>query len=173
MRFSRKEYWSGLPCPPPGDLPDPGIAPRSLTLQVDSLLAEPHTILYFWLAFRDSPCCFPAPMSAFDKVFLWTSNTSLAMVSLFLKSDHLILSEFGIMLSATLTKHCMFYTVSYKVLKKLRNIRLKKLILKLYVSYIFKEYAPCFSSTSIKLFTWSISNTVHLFMCVFTWWLRW
>ena len=31
MGFSRQEYWSGLPCPPPGDLPDPGIEPRSLT----------------------------------------------------------------------------------------------------------------------------------------------
>ena len=31
MGFSRKEYWSGLPCPPPGDLPDPGIKPVSLT----------------------------------------------------------------------------------------------------------------------------------------------
>ena len=30
--FSRQEYWSGLPCPPPGDLPDPGIEPASLTL---------------------------------------------------------------------------------------------------------------------------------------------
>ena len=30
MRFSRQEYWSGLPCPPPGDLPDPGIEPSSL-----------------------------------------------------------------------------------------------------------------------------------------------
>ena len=29
--FSRQEYWSGLPCPPPGDLPDPGIEPTSLT----------------------------------------------------------------------------------------------------------------------------------------------
>jgi len=29
--FSRQEYWSGLPCPPPGDLPSPGIEPRSLT----------------------------------------------------------------------------------------------------------------------------------------------
>ena len=27
MGFSRQEYWSGLPCPPPGDLPDPGIEP--------------------------------------------------------------------------------------------------------------------------------------------------
>ena len=30
MGFSRQEYWSGLPCPPPGDLPDPGIEPESL-----------------------------------------------------------------------------------------------------------------------------------------------
>ena len=30
MGFSRQEYWSGLPCPPPGDLPDPGIEPSSL-----------------------------------------------------------------------------------------------------------------------------------------------
>ena len=30
VRFSRQEYWSGLPCPPPGDLPDPGIKPASL-----------------------------------------------------------------------------------------------------------------------------------------------
>ena len=29
--FSRQEYWSGLPCPPPADLPDPGIKPPSLT----------------------------------------------------------------------------------------------------------------------------------------------
>ena len=29
MGFSRQEYWSGLPCPPPGDLPDPGIEPAS------------------------------------------------------------------------------------------------------------------------------------------------
>ena len=32
MEFSRQEYWSGLPCPPPGDLPDPGIEPASLAL---------------------------------------------------------------------------------------------------------------------------------------------
>ena len=40
MGFSRHEYWSGLPCPPPGDLPDPRIEPMSpaaLALQVDSL----------------------------------------------------------------------------------------------------------------------------------------
>ena len=31
MGFSRQEHWSGLPCPPPGDLPDPGIEPASFT----------------------------------------------------------------------------------------------------------------------------------------------
>ena len=31
--YSRQEYWSGMPCPPPGDLPNPGIEPRSPTLQ--------------------------------------------------------------------------------------------------------------------------------------------
>ena len=36
--FSRQEHWSGLPCPPPGDLPNPGVKPRSPALQVDSLL---------------------------------------------------------------------------------------------------------------------------------------
>ena len=38
MRFSRQEYWSGLPCPSPGDLRDPGIEPESPTLQAGSLL---------------------------------------------------------------------------------------------------------------------------------------
>ena len=37
MGFSRQEYWRGLPFPSPGDLPDPGIKPKSPALQVDSL----------------------------------------------------------------------------------------------------------------------------------------
>ena len=41
MEFSIQEYWSGLPFPTPGDLPDPGIKPRSPALQVDFLLSEP------------------------------------------------------------------------------------------------------------------------------------
>ena len=39
--FSRQEYWSGLPFPSPGDLPDPGIKPGSPALQADSLPSEP------------------------------------------------------------------------------------------------------------------------------------
>ena len=41
MGFSRQEYWSGLPLPSPGDLSDPGIEPRSPTLQADALTSEP------------------------------------------------------------------------------------------------------------------------------------
>ena len=41
MGFSSQEYWSGLPCPPSGDLPNPEIEPRSPTLQENSLLSEP------------------------------------------------------------------------------------------------------------------------------------
>ena len=46
MGFSRQEYWSGLPCPPPGDLPDPEIKPSSTvtpSLQADSLPLGPMT----------------------------------------------------------------------------------------------------------------------------------
>ena len=41
MGFPRQEYWSGLPFPSPGDLPDPGIEPKSLALQADFFPAEP------------------------------------------------------------------------------------------------------------------------------------
>ena len=47
MGFSRQEYWSGLPFPSPGNLPDPGIEPRSPALQADALTSEP----------QESPSC--------------------------------------------------------------------------------------------------------------------
>ena len=53
MRFSRQECWHGLPCPLPGDLPNPGIEPRAPALQVDSLPSEqpgkPHLHVYLSL----------------------------------------------------------------------------------------------------------------------------
>ena len=42
MGFSRQEYWSGLLFPSPGDLPNPGIEPRSPALQADALPSEPN-----------------------------------------------------------------------------------------------------------------------------------
>ena len=41
MGFFRQEYWTGLPFPSPGDLPDPGIEPRSPALEADVLTSEP------------------------------------------------------------------------------------------------------------------------------------
>ena len=38
--FSRQEYWSGVPLPSPGDVPNPGIEPRSPTLQADAITSE-------------------------------------------------------------------------------------------------------------------------------------
>ena len=56
MGFSRQEYWSGLPFPSPGDLPNPGIEPGSPTLQADALSSEPpgkhiyiHTYIYIYI----------------------------------------------------------------------------------------------------------------------------
>ena len=53
MGFSRQEYWSGLPFPSPGDLPDSGIKPGSPAVQADSLLTElqgkPPDSGYFFL----------------------------------------------------------------------------------------------------------------------------
>ena len=55
MGFSRQEYWSGLPFPSPGNLPNPGIEPVSAALRADSLLSEPpgmiieHVLITFHL----------------------------------------------------------------------------------------------------------------------------
>ena len=48
MEFSRQEYWSGLPFPSPGDLPNPGIESGSPELQADSLPSEPQGKTYKW-----------------------------------------------------------------------------------------------------------------------------
>ena len=55
LGFSRQEYWSGLPFPPPGDVPDPGTEPASPmfpVMQVDSLMlshwGKPSTKLYLY-----------------------------------------------------------------------------------------------------------------------------
>ena len=65
MGFSRQEYWSGVPGPPPGDLPDPGIQPRSPALQARSLPSEPP----------GNPLCLPSPLSG--PGFLWLPQPSI------------------------------------------------------------------------------------------------
>ena len=56
MGFSRQEYWSGLPFPPPEDLPDPGTKPRSPALQADFLPSDPPGKPNFILEY----CCLVA-----------------------------------------------------------------------------------------------------------------
>ena len=61
MGFSRQESWSGLPCPSPGDFPDPGIEPGSPVLKEGSLPSEPQSVnflSFFILFFLSSPLSF-------------------------------------------------------------------------------------------------------------------
>ena len=58
MRFARKEYWSGLPCHSPGDLPNPGIQPMShvsTASQADSLSTEPRGKPIMWVYLLTNP----------------------------------------------------------------------------------------------------------------------
>ena len=73
--FSRQQYWSGLPFPPPGDLPDSGIKPRSPALQVDTLLTAPpgkssHLVVFFKVHF---PVCFLSAVLVLDLTSLVVS----------------------------------------------------------------------------------------------------
>ena len=66
MGFSRQEYWSGLPFPSPGDLPNPGIEPRSPALQADSTI---------WDYFTTSKIILPLSITSFcEKVFILTQS---------------------------------------------------------------------------------------------------
>ena len=67
MEFSRQEYWSGLPFPSPGDLPDPGIKPRSPALQADSLPTE----------LRGKPLFISKLFTLYAKDSVWSGNSPL------------------------------------------------------------------------------------------------
>ena len=74
MGFSRKEYWSGLPGPPPGDLLDPGIKPTSLTspaLAGGLSLVPPLTCLWISSRISSNPAVFGMPSSPSS---LWFSK---------------------------------------------------------------------------------------------------
>ena len=87
MGFSGQGFWSGLPCPPPGDLPNPGIEPRSPALQADSLLLMPFgksSMKYYSehkLMNTNSPLLF----FFFSNLSLSKANSSVITFSFFLK----------------------------------------------------------------------------------------
>ena len=69
MAFSRQEYWSGLPFPPPGDLPNPGIEPRSPALQTDALPSEPSGKPGDCKVMFKGFHCFSIPVQCFQHYF--------------------------------------------------------------------------------------------------------
>ena len=70
MEFSRPEYWSGQPFPSPGDLPNPGMEPRSPTLQADALPAGPQTSLVAQLV-KDLPAMWEPGFNPWVGTILW------------------------------------------------------------------------------------------------------
>ena len=95
MGFSRQEYWSGLPCPPPGDLPDPGIKPASLSspLLADRYFSTHATweafclLHYVWYFLMFSSCiCFSTPS---DLWFLFRGSWGMTLISCLLKDSPL------------------------------------------------------------------------------------
>ena len=71
MGFSRQEYWSGLPFPSPGDLPDPGIKPRSPAFQADALISEapgkPLALIHIKLKAKKNEMLFDIGMLCYAK----------------------------------------------------------------------------------------------------------
>ena len=86
LGFSRPEYWSGEPFPSPGDLPSPGIEPRSPALQVDSLLSEPpgkskNTGVFLDIVLNQGPALqadsLPTELSRQQLVFLFLTRNEI------------------------------------------------------------------------------------------------
>ena len=77
MGFSRQEYWSGLPCPPPGDLPSPGIEPRSPTLQADSSPSEPNVLYLSYNHLGSSYLFTRETQGELFSCFLWLYDFSI------------------------------------------------------------------------------------------------
>ena len=79
MGFSRQEDWGGLPRPPPGDLPHPGIEPWSPSLQVDflpfQLPGKPHLCYNVMISFL-----FIAEYNALILIYSCSSNTEILLL---------------------------------------------------------------------------------------------
>ena len=76
MEFSRQEYWSGVPLPSPGDLPNLGIKPRSLALQADVLPSEPPGNIYALVSASFSSFLFLHCFSFFKSSLIQTGKFS-------------------------------------------------------------------------------------------------
>ena len=120
MGFSRQEYWSGLPCPPPGDLPDPGIEPASLAspaLKSGSLPTEPPgkpiSYLICLSTYLSVSCwwCFSGESWMIQILCVWggpfSYNTSYFLASLLLKECWLSTPTLECTLSCFVAQSCL------------------------------------------------------------------
>ena len=80
MEFSRQEYWSVLPFPSPEDPPNPGIEPRSPTLQEDAIPSEPPGKPYFNMKYLTSNFTHPNSLSQVFMVF-FASGSKMSLIS--------------------------------------------------------------------------------------------
>ena len=80
MKFSRQEYQSGLPCPPPGDVPNSGTEPWSPALQVDSVLSEPPWKPWYIVSARQMLTESVYPVFSFPALYL-LSHSALVCAS--------------------------------------------------------------------------------------------
>ena len=83
MGFSRQEYWSGLPCPPPGDLPDPGAEPESPVspvMQADSL---PNILYRIYLVYFSIFCKEYTKKKTQPKFILYMSFSSQDLIKVY------------------------------------------------------------------------------------------
>ena len=147
LEFSRQEYWSGLPFPSPGDLPDPAIKPRSLALQADSLPSEPpgkpnYKLKYFIKESLgncnvDTELCQPSPC-VFLGYFLTIFILSISQVSLIFYIVSSFVVNISEPLSSFVSRDASFCIFGGRGIKHLNNphgiifIPLSVIILKTY-----------------------------------------
>ena len=127
MGFSRQEYWSELPFPSPGDLPDPGIEPWSPAFQADTLTSEPpRGILWHYRLdgheFEQAPgdgewqgnlvCCSPWGCKEWDMTEWLNINNSILWQCLFVFSMMLFGGSF-------------VFWYDFRFIKKLRQLHKK------------------------------------------------
>ena len=123
MGFSRQEYWSGLPFPSPGDLPNPGtecMSPVFPALQADSLPTERvgKTQWLFWVHQNGPAVLVLEDLLGFNAPWVW--NTDGLLLSWYSRDkDHLFYHENSASLHTSIRKLIILYCNSFKLRKNL------------------------------------------------------
>ena len=114
MGFSRQEYWSDLPCPLPGDLPDPGIEAGSPALQADSLP----------LSYQGSPLYTYISICVYVYIYIWCFFRFFSIIGYY-KILSVLYSRSLLSILYILVWSCQYQTPNYPLLssrKKMKNL---------------------------------------------------